>query len=330
MVNQMQTTDGLRSAAQQLGDDLPIHLVTLHGLGASRIEALCNLADTIRSNPGAASEIARCRVLATMFFQPSTRTRLNFEAAMARLGGSSTGFASADVTRSGDFYQETLEDAVAFTSRIVDVVALRHPRSGAARDASMHSAVPLISAGDGYNEHPTQGLGDIYTMRRLLGGLSGRSIGLLGDSKVRSLKSIVAGLAQLKVGEIVFLLPPGFELDTASEAALSATGTRFRFVKDVRELLSQCDLIETIGTRHPDHTLPKDSPLPGATPDAFRITRELLEDLKSPPPILHPGPRTDEIHTAVDGHDAARYFDQAENGMWMRAALLACALCRLP
>ena len=321
----MVTTDQIAGMAINLSRTMPRDLITLSGLGADRINAMCDLADTIRNNQEAARKLAANKVLGSLFFQPSTRTRLNFEAAIIRLGGSITGFASGEVTRAGDFYQETLEDVVAFTSRIVDVIALRHQRSGAAADAAKCSIVPLISAGDGYNEHPTQGLGDIYTMRRLLGDLSGRSIGLVGDSKIRSLKSIVAGLAQMKIGEVRFLLPPDFDLDRSSANALNNAAIPFRLATDVRELLSECDLVETIGTRHPNHNSPREAPAAATTPDAYKITRRLLDEL-DPPPVLHPGPRTDEIETSVDSHPAAKYFEQAENGLWMRAAILACAL----
>ena len=303
----------------------PRHLVTTNGLGG-KITELFRLAEALRNAPEDARSIAQGRVLGVLFFQPSTRTRLNFESAMARLGGSCTGFASADVTRAGDFYQETLEDVVRFTAQITDVLCLRHPETFASRRAAQVSTVPLISAGDGYNEHPTQGLGDLYAMWRILGGLKGKSIGLLGDTNIRSLKSIVAGLAQLDVGEVVFLLPPGMALAEASAAALQAGGVRYRFVEHVRDMLVECDLVETIGTRHPNHALAHDTPVAASTSERFRITRRLLDGLPKPTPILHPGPRTDEISTDVDDLPQAQYFEQARCGLWMRSALLAVAL----
>jgi aspartate carbamoyltransferase catalytic subunit len=308
---------------------LPRHLITLTELKRGDIQNLIGLADALREAPDLARGLGAGRVLGVLFFQPSTRTRLNFESAMARIGGSSTGFASPDVTRAGDFYQETLEDVVTFTAQITDVLCLRHPETYASRRGALASSVPLISAGDGYNEHPTQGLGDIYTMWRLLGALTDRSIGLLGNTNVRSLKSIVAGLSRLGVGEIVFLLPPDGNLAPASAAIMEETGTPYRFVDHVDELLRSCDLIESIGTRHPNHEIAHDQPVPAVTDQRFRITAERLRSLPKAPPILHPGPRTDEIDIDVDSWPQAQYFEQARNGLWMRAAILACAL-RMP
>lgn len=317
----------LRNELRATGEMLPSHLTSLAELPGDCIFALFRIADRLRSSPETAGGLMHGKVLGTLFFQPSTRTRLNFEAAMARIGGTSTGFASADVTRAGDFYQETLEDVVAFTSQIVDIIALRHPRTGAARSAASVSAVPLISAGDGYHEHPTQGLGDIYAMQRLLGSVEGKSIGLLGDSSIRSLKSIVAGLAKLSVREIIFLPPAPDTLDAASIEILKKYNTPFRFVTHIRELVEACDLVETIGYRHPNHNLDRDVPVAEVTPERFRVSLPLL-GRSGCPPILHPGPRTDEIDPEVDNHPSARYFEQATHGMWMRAALLGCFLAR--
>lgn len=308
---------------------LPPHIVRMQEMTEEAILSLYDIAEIFdNTSPKNLRQLCDGYVLATLFYQPSTRTRLNFESAGQRLGMSIIGFSDPRSTRAGDYYQESLEDVVRFTSYICDIVALRHFETGAAERAASTSVVPLINAGDGYNQHPTQALGDIWTMTRCLGSVKGRTIGLLGDASIRSLKAITYGLCTLKVGCIAYLLPPEKLFPEELAACCSANNIQTIFVSNVRDLLEMSDLVETIGVNHPDHSSSYDpSSTRHPTPECFRVTRETLESLhRSPPFILHPGPRTDEVSPDCDDMPQAMYFAQARNGMLTRMALLAALL----
>lgn len=324
----------LGSAILAARETLPRHIVDMRELSAQAIEATFNLAACFEgADPRDLSSLLSGRVVATIFYQPSTRTRLNFESAAQRLGLGVVGFCDPATTRAGDFYQESLEDVVRFTSELVDLIVLRHHQTGAAGIASGVSPVPVMNAGDGYGQHPTQALGDIWTMRKCLGDLRTRSIGMLGDVNIRSLKAISMGLATLGVGELVYLLPPGKIFPDEVARLLYARRIRFRFVNHVDHLLNEVDLIETIGVNHPNHASRRNVEVcvhAGSESSWYQVTREKLDSLapgRTAPYILHPGPRTDELARDVDGHPSARYFHQARNGMWVRMALMAALLC---
>ncbi len=320
----------LHQAIARVRVTMPRDVIDMHDLTRDAIASVFDLAERLSGTPPAtARKLFPDKVVATLFYQPSTRTRLNFESAAQRLGASVVGFADPATTRAGDFYQESLDDVIRFTAEIVDLIVLRHFETGAAVRAARVSPVPVISAGDGYGQHPTQALGDIWTMVRCLGDLSRARIGMLGDARIRSLMSISIGLATVGVGEIVYLLPRGKELPSVVRAHLEEHGVAFRLVDHVEVLLAETDLVETIGVNHPDHNLPRHSSATRVTDDDYyRITRARLDRAArgDRPLILHPGPRTDEISTDVDDHECAKYFAQARNGMWVRMALLAACL----
>lgn len=320
----------LHEAVAAARASLPRDIVDMRQLTRAGLTAVFQLAERL-SLTSSSSTRTLCfgKVVATLFYQPSTRTRLNFEAAAQRLGASVIGFADPSTTRAGDFYQESLEDVVRFTAELVELIVLRHFETGAAIRAAQVSPVPIISAGDGYGQHPTQALGDIWTMSRCLGDLSQARIGLLGDVNIRSLKAISLGLATLGVGELVYLLPRGKELPGEVCTYLDERGVAHRCVGHVEELLAATDLVETIGVNHPDHGSPRQATATRAAgDDYYRITRARLERVAHAgrPLVLHPGPRTDELATDVDGHECAKYFEQARNGMWVRMALIATRL----
>lgn len=303
----------------------PPHAISMHHFSRPALEHLFELADAFcNMHPHEALGLMKGKVVCTMFYQPSTRTRLNFQAAAQRLGASVIGFSDPATTRAGDYYQESVEDVVAFTSALCDMLVLRHHETGISKCVVEFTRVPLISAGDGYNEHPTQALGDIYTMHRMLGGLDGRVIGFVGDLNVRSLRAILIGMRHFAIGKYLFLLPPGKEVPDDAAALLHKHGQRWELVADVEALLEQADLIETIGVNHPNHNLSKDTHgTKIETPDPYRLTRAKVECRQRFVPILHPGPRTDEIDPDTDALPHAKYFEQARNGMWMRMALMA-------
>ena len=304
-------------------------VVSVHDFDRSDFEYLFALADEIDAHlqGDRPIDLMRGRVLGYCFFQPSTRTRLSFEAAMVRLGGSTVGFADAKVTRAGDFYQESLEDVVHVVSEYADAIALRHFENGAARRAAAAARVPVLNAGDGYNEHPTQALGDLYTMARLKGGLDGLRIGLVGDLHVRSLRAICYSLAKFDVARVLILPPEGGVADDAV-AALEGAGIPVEERESVEEMIREVDVLETIGVLHPDHNASHDTGRPAAaTPERFRVTPDVVGDADDVV-VLHPLPRIDEISTEVDALAQAKYFEQCRNGMLMRMALLASVIRR--
>lgn len=308
----------------------PPHAVSMYHFSRPALEHLFDLAGALsRIPPPDAVRLMRGEVVGIMFYQPSTRTRLNFQAAAQRLGAGVIGFSDPATTRAGDYYQESVEDVVAFTSVLCDLLVLRHNETGVCKRVAELTPVPLISAGDGYNEHPTQALGDIYTMHRLLGGLDGKCIGFVGSLRIRSLRAILIGMRHFAIGKYLFLLPPDEEVPPDAVSLLRAHAQAWELVTDVDALLERADVIETIGVNHPNHNLSKDTlGVQSETPERYRLTRAKVERSRRFVPILHPGPRTDEIDPDTDSLPHARYFEQARNGMWVRMALMSTLLRR--
>jgi aspartate carbamoyltransferase catalytic subunit len=302
----------------------PSHAVSMHDFTREALESLFDLADTFKNtSPRLARSVMSGKVIGTLFYQPSTRTRLNFHAAAQRLGAGVIGFSDPATTRAGDYYQESVEDVVAFTSVLCDLLVLRHHETGTCKRVVEFTSVPLISGGDGYNEHPTQALGDIYTMHRLLKGLDSRSLGFIGDLNIRSLRAILIGLRHYRIRRYLFLLPPGMTVPDDARDILSRFEQPWEIVNNADDMLAAVDLIETIGVNHPNHNLSKDTiGVKHTTPEPYRVTRAKVERHHRFIPILHPGPRTDEIDTDTDALPGAQYFEQARNGMWMRMALM--------
>jgi aspartate carbamoyltransferase catalytic subunit len=315
----------LMESIENLSTVIPKHIISMKDLNRSALEYFFDVAHQFsKLEPHLVCDLLTGKVAGTMFYQPSTRTRLNFHSALQRLGVSVIGFSDPATTRAGDYYRESLEDVVAFTGQLCDILVLRHNETGAAQRAVNVSPVPLISAGDGYNEHPTQALGDIWTMHKELNGLDRKVIGMIGDLAIRSLRSITIGLSEFNIKKLLFLLPPGMQVPSEIEDLLKNKNITWELVDQVDELLNKADLIESIGVRHPNHNLKFHASLEGATtPKKYLLTSEVIRKNKRYIPILHPGPRTDEISCDVDKLDNAAYFRQANNGMWMRMAIIS-------
>ena len=316
-------------AALALAAQLPLNITSLRDFDRETLTAVFSLARKFRSTPPAeAAGLFGHKVLATLFFQPSTRTRLSFQAAAARLGAHSIGFDSAASTRAGDLYQESLEDIVANVSLYADVIALRHTGTGASRQAAHAATVPIVSAGDGYNEHPTQAFADLLTLEDELGSLPGKTIGLLGNLNMRVLRSLTFGLCAFPQVQLCWLPEPGHPMPSDIAQVLALQGVHVTIVEDARSLLEHSDAVVTIGVSHPpyDGSISTMASRP-TTPSRFRITQELLESLNTPVPVLHPGPIGDELeHTAPSRH--LKHLAVARNGMWIRMALLAALFSR--
>jgi aspartate carbamoyltransferase catalytic subunit len=274
------------------------------------------------------TDLLKDKTLLTAFYQPSTRTRMATEAAMHRLGGHVLGFSDAKMTRAGDFYQESIKDTVHMLEYYADVIAMRHFEQGAPAEAAKHASIPVINCGDGWGEHPTQVLTDLYTTWKEKGRLDGLKFLLVGDMRMRTMHSILYAFSRFDVESYV-VGPPEMSLLPEFKAELDERNVRYHEVESVAECIADCDVIYMEPVVQPDYTKSRDerSGELGTTAEAYRVTRELLRDKgKSDAIVLHSLPRMDELPVDVDDTRHARYWTEAFNGVVMRMALLALVL----
>ena len=259
------------------------------------------------------------RVLATLFYEPSTRTRLSFEAAMHRLGGDVISVAEAAKSSSAA-KGETLADAARVISGYADVIVQRHPAAGSAQEAAAGATVPLINAGDGVGEHPTQALLDLYTIQRERGQIDGLRVGLAGDLKHgRTVHSLSRALAHWDV-TLTLISPPALALPPAITAGLRQQGLTLHETNDLAAALPACDVLYVTRIQRERFGDPAEyERLRGS----YVVDRALIERTNPDVTIMHPLPRVDEIATDVDDLPGAAYFRQAANGVWTRMAILA-------
>ncbi|MBM4431152.1 MAG: aspartate carbamoyltransferase [Chloroflexi bacterium] len=268
------------------------------------------------------------KTLVTAFYQPSTRTRLAHEAAMHRLGGHVTGFSDAKMTRAGDFYQESIKDTVKMLEFYGDVIVMRHFQQGAPHEAARWASVPIINGGDGWGEHPTQILTDLYTVLREKGRIDGLKWVAVGDMRMRTMHSLAYGLTQFDC-PITFVAPPDMSLKPEFKEELKQYSLNFREAEHVEQCIGDADVILVEPVVQPDYTKARDERTgdTGLTPANYKITRELLATKAKPDAILlHSLPRMDEIPTDVDATKWSRYWQEAFQGVVMRMALLALVL----
>jgi aspartate carbamoyltransferase catalytic subunit len=274
------------------------------------------------------SDLLADKTLLTAFYQPSTRTRLAHEAAMHRLGGHVLGFADPKMTRAGDFYQESIKDTVHMLEFYADVIVMRHFQQGAPAEAARWSSVPIINAGDGWGEHPTQVLTDLYTILKEVGTIDGLTFLCIGDMRMRTMHSIGYALTQFDT-EAIFVSPPDMSLTDEFKAELSAKNLNFREAEHVGDVIHEADVIYMEPVVQPDYTMSRQEKADeyGLTPANYKVTRDLLRNkAKRDSIILHSLPRMDELPTDVDSTRHARYWEEAFNGVVMRMALLASVL----
>lgn len=266
-------------------------------------------------------EYAKGKILATLFFEPSTRTRLSFESAMHRLGGSVIGFSEASSTsvRKG----ESLRDTIKTVEQYSDVIVIRHSKEGAARLASEVAEIPIINAGDGSNQHPTQTLLDLYTIKRTFGKIDGLKIGLLGDLKYgRTVHSLSEALTHYDIE--LYLISPGLlKMPRHIVEELREKGVRIHETGDLEGVIGELDVL--YATRIQKERFPDEQEYLKVK-GSYIITLELLEKAKETLRIMHPLPRVDEIHPSVDSSEHAIYFKQVFSGVPVRMALLGLTL----
>ena len=273
-------------------------------------------------------ELLVSKTLLTAFYQPSTRTRLATEAAMHRLGGHVLGFSDAKMTRAGDFYQESIKDTVHMLEYYGDVIAMRHFEKGAPAEAAKWASVPVINCGDGWGEHPTQVLTDLYTVWKHMGRLDGLRFLCVGDMRMRTMHSILYAMSQFDM-EAFVVSPPEMSLLPEFKAELDERSVSYREVESVERCIAEADVIYMEPVVQADYTKSREeaSAERGLTPVAYKVTRELLRDkAKSSSIVLHSLPRMDELPPDVDSTRHARYWFEAFNGVVMRMALLALVL----
>ena len=293
------------------------HLIDIRDLTHGEILSLLDLADNIYEHPEDYREVCRYKKLATLFFEPSTRTRLSFEAAMMELGGKVLGFSEA--ASSSASKGESVADTVRVVGCYADIIAMRHPKEGAPLAASLHSTVPIINAGDGGHNHPTQT--DLMTIRREKGTLNNFTIGLCGDLKFgRTVHSLIAALSRCEGVKFVCISPEELRLPGyVKQDVLARSGCEFTEASDLAEVLPGLDVLYMTRVQR-ERFFNEEDYL--RLKDSYILTPDKLAGAKSDLAILHPLPRVNEIDTAIDADPRACYFRQALYGKFVRMALI--------
>ncbi len=299
------------------------HLIEPRDFSIDELQELFNLAGDIEKNPTQYRDIAHGRLLATLFFEPSTRTRLSFEAAMLRLGGTTLGF--ADSASSSATKGESLADTVRTVAAYADIIAMRNPKEGAALLASRYSTVPIINAGDGGHHHPTQTLTDLLTIKQFRGSFEGLKIGFCGDLMFgRTVHSLVKGLSRYPKNRMVFISPKELHIpEYITRDVLKKEGIPWQEGERLEDFIGDLDILYMTRVQkerffnEEDYVRLKDS---------YILDKKKLLGAKKDLIILHPLPRVNEIATEVDEDPRAVYFAQARYGMYIRMALLTSLL----
>ena len=293
-------------------------IVNILDLSVDEIHHLLDLADDIDQHPEKYQNRCAHKQLATLFFEPSTRTRLSFESAMLALGGQTLGFAGA--ANSSASKGESVADTIEVMSNYVDIIAMRHPKEGAPVVASMHTSVPLVNAGDGGHFHPTQTLADLLTIRRTKGTVEGLTIGLCGDLKFgRTVHSLIDAMLRYPNNRYILISPeelrlPEYEIDKLKEA-----GAEFVETRSLEEAMPELDILYMTRVQK-ERFFNEEDYL--RLKDIYILTPEKLKTAKADMAILHPLPRVNEISVAVDQDPRAKYFYQTLCGKQMRMALI--------
>ncbi len=294
------------------------HLIDITDLSVSEINQMLELSEQIIQNPARYADAMRGKKLATLFFEPSTRTRLSFEAAMMELGGNVLGFSSADTSSAAK--GESVSDTIQTVGCYADIIAMRHPKEGAPLAGARRSTVPIINGGDGGHNHPTQTLTDLLTIKREKGRLGDMVVGLCGDLKFgRTVHSLISALARYKGVEFVLISPPELRVPDYIKHMLDEGGFRWREVESLDQVMPELDVLYMTRVQkerffnEADYVRLKDS---------YIVTPEKLEAAKTDLSIMHPLPRVNEISVKVDEDPRASYFRQALNGKYVRMALI--------
>lgn len=294
-------------------------LIDIRDLSPEEIDSLIKTANAIIADPKAFSEKCRGKKLATLFFEPSTRTRLSFEAAMYELGGNVLGFSEAQSSSASK--GESVADTARTVSCYADIIAMRHPKEGAPLVASMHATVPVINAGDGGHNHPTQTLADLLTISREKGGFDNLTIGFCGDLKFgRTVHSLINALSRYKGLKVVLISPEELKLPSyVKNDVLKKNGIPYEQTTDLESVIGSLDILYMTRVQR-ERFFSEEEYL--RLKDSYILTPDKLKNAKSDLCIMHPLPRVNEISTAIDDDPRACYFKQVLNGKYMRMALI--------
>lgn len=295
------------------------HLLDTTDLSLDEIDDIISLATDIISNPKKYAHVCDGKKLATLFFEPSTRTRLSFEAAMYELGGNVIGFSEASSTSASK--GETVEDTVRIVSNYADIIAMRHPLEGAPRVAVTKTLVPIINAGDGGHAHPTQTLADLLTVYREKGRLDNLTIGLCGDLKFgRTVHSLIKAMCRYKNIKFVLIAPNELQVpDYIIKDVLEPSGAKYVQVESMDAVMPDLDVLYMTRIQR-ERFFSAEEYL--KYENAFILDLDKLQNAKNDLTIMHPLPRVNEIATEVDDDPRAKYFEQALNGKYVRMALI--------
>lgn len=295
------------------------HVMDIVDLSVEEVQELLDTALDIVANPDKYREKCKYKKLATLFFEPSTRTRLSFEAAMLELGGSVIGF--SDAQNSSSSKGESVADTAKVISCYADIIAMRHPKEGAPKVASMNASIPVINAGDGGHNHPTQTLADLLTIYREKGRFDNLTVGLCGDLKFgRTVHSLINALARYTGIKIVLISPKELNLpDYVKKDVLDKNGMEYVETSDLEAVMPELDILYMTRVQK-ERFFNEEEYL--RLKDSFILTPEKLENAKEDLCIMHPLPRVNEISVAIDNDKRACYFKQVMNGKLMRMALI--------
>lgn len=295
------------------------HMIDPLDFSKEEVEQLLDLADRIIADPTAYQEVCAHKKLATLFYEPSTRTRLSFEAAMLNLGGSVLGFASADSSSASK--GESVADTIRVISGYADIAAMRHPKEGAPLRASRYSGIPVINAGDGGHQHPTQTLTDLLTIRRRKGRLDHLTIGLCGDLKFgRTVHSLIKSLARYEDIRFILISPEELRVpDYIINDVLVAKNIPYTEVRSLEDAMPQLDILYMTRVQRERFFNEEDYV---RLKNSYILTEEKMKLGRPDLAVLHPLPRVNEIALSVDNDPRAAYFEQAHNGVYVRMALI--------
>ena len=295
----------------------PKSLISITDFTKEEYLKIMRLAEDFEANPN--QKLLQGKVIATLFFEPSTRTRLSFETAINRLGGKIIGF--SDSSSSSVSKGETLHDTIKMVSNYADMIIMRHPLEGSARYASEVSSVPVINAGDGANQHPSQTLLDMYSIIKTQGSLDNINLFMVGDLKYgRTVHSLLMALLQFENPIFNFIAPPELAMPNEYKILLASKGIRYFEHTEFTDIINAADIIYMTRVQKERFIDPVEYE---KVKNVYILRNEMLKNTKENMRILHPLPRINEIHTDVDSNPKAYYFTQAKNGVYTRMAIIA-------
>jgi len=295
------------------------HLIDPMDFSIEELDEIFELAHQIIKDPKKFSKICDGKILATLFYEPSTRTRFSFEAAMMRLGGKILGFSEPNSSSASK--GETLADTIKMVSIYTDIIAMRHPKEGSARVASIYSSVPIINAGDGGHQHPTQTLADLLTIDSLKMGLRGHTVGICGDLRYgRTVHSLIKAMTRYEGTKFILISPKELKIpDYIKEEFIKKNNIEFKEVERLEEVIDEVDILYMTRIQK-ERFFNEEEYI--RLKDSYILDEEKMKSAKEDMIVMHPLPRVNEIAMEVDNDKRAAYFKEAEYGMYVRMALM--------